>query len=306
MEKQLAVAVQTELSQKDIETLVQVGAIPKNAPPDVVRFFGRACAETRLSPFKRQLHLIKRRSNDGEDHYTIQTAIDGYRTIADRTGKYAGNDDYSFSKGEWSGNEAFMVAHEVKQPDTATATVWKIVHGKRCPFVATVRWTEYVPASEKMRFMWNKMPFLMLGKCAEALALRKAFPEETAGIYTEDEMIVESEVDILRPQIEDVPSTGGGGAESSPKRNLQKKTPAAAPIRKFKKREPAAPVNPSELEVDKRLKSMNRTREQFCKAAALYEVVDEGQGWDAMTEEKFLTCLETDNWQMIQDAMNAK
>lgn len=171
------------LTQRDIDTLVAVGAIPKGTPPDVIEFFSRCCAESRLSPFKRQIHIIKRWSKDG-DRYTIQTGIDGYRARADRTNLYAGNDEYRFDEGI---TEYEMVKQNRKPPITATATVYKAVAGTRCPFTATARWEEYYPG-EKQGFMWDKMPFLMLGKCAEALALRKAFPDELAGIYTDEEM----------------------------------------------------------------------------------------------------------------------
>jgi hypothetical protein len=108
----------------------------------------------------------------------IQTSIDGYRLIADRTGLYAGSDDPVYSK------EADTWDH----PSKASVTVWKLVGGQRCPFTASARWSEYCPKDDKDSFMWKKMPYLMLGKCAEALALRKGFPAELSGIYTDDEM----------------------------------------------------------------------------------------------------------------------
>ena len=65
--------------------------------------------------------------------------------------------------------------------------VKKIVSGVVCEFKASASWLEYCPKG-KQDYMWNKMPYLMLGKCAEALALRKAFPNDLSGIYTDDEM----------------------------------------------------------------------------------------------------------------------
>ena len=75
----------------------------------------------------------------------------------------------------------------MEQPITATATVYKIVGGVRVSFSATAIWDAYCPQGNES-FMWKKMPYLMLGKCAEALALRKAFPNDLSGVYTDDEM----------------------------------------------------------------------------------------------------------------------
>lgn len=121
-----------------------------------------------LDPLARQIYFIKRK-NKG----TIQTGIDGFRLIADRTGAYAGNDDPVFTY------------DDSPFPVSATVTVWKIVQGQRCPFTATALWAEYKPDQDHM---WRKMPHTMLAKCSEALALRKAFPANLSGLYAHEEM----------------------------------------------------------------------------------------------------------------------
>jgi phage recombination protein Bet len=128
-----------------------------------------------LNPLANQIYpQVRTDRKTGERQMVIATGIDGYRTLADRTGCYAGNDDPVFDE-------------PVKAPQMATVTVYKVVGGVRCPFSATARWEQYVP-SEALAFMWRKMPHLMLGKVAEALALRKAFPAAISGIYTVEEM----------------------------------------------------------------------------------------------------------------------
>ncbi len=130
--------------------------------------------QTGLSPEARQIYLRKQWDKKaGRDTFSPLTGIDGYRLVADRTGKYAGNDDPVFD--------------DEKKPTKATVTVYKLVGGIRCPFTASARWDQYFPG-DLQGFMWKKMPHLMLGKCAEALALRKAFPAELSGLYTESEM----------------------------------------------------------------------------------------------------------------------
>jgi len=146
---------------------------------DELALFLYQCERSGLDPFSRQIHMIKRGNKA-----TIQTGSDGYRAIAERTGKYAGNDEYLYNGGQ---TEYELLAKGDRQPKVATACVKKIVSGVVCEFKASASWLEYCPKG-KQDYMWNKMPYLMLGKCAEALALRKAFPNDLSGIYTDDEM----------------------------------------------------------------------------------------------------------------------
>lgn len=148
--------------------------ICKESSDDEFKLFLHVAKRSGLDPFARQIHSVRRWSEKNNRYeMTIQVGIDGFRLIADRTGKYAGSDD--------------PVVDSDKSPTKATVTVYKMVDGVRCPFTATARWDEYYPG-DKQGFMWKKMPCVMVGKCAEALALRKAFPAELSGLYTNEEM----------------------------------------------------------------------------------------------------------------------
>src|SRR5215469_6010398 len=142
--------------------------LTKSLSDQEFRLLVEVAKRTGLDLFTRQIYGIKR-----GDQMTIQTGIDGYRLLASRTGDLAGIDDATY------------VDTDTDVPRTATVTVWRFVHGQRVPFTATARWSEYRQDSGPM---WKRMPYLMLGKCAEALALRKAFPAELSGIYTNEEM----------------------------------------------------------------------------------------------------------------------
>lgn len=148
--------------------------VAQDATDDELALFLYQASRTGLDPLAKQIYFqkrINRKTNRSE--ITIITGIDGYRLIADRTGKYAGNDDPVFDA--------------ESSPAKATVTVYKIVGGIVCAFTASARWDQYYPG-DAQGFMWRKMPHLMLGKCAEALALRKAFPAELSGIYIREEM----------------------------------------------------------------------------------------------------------------------
>jgi len=159
--------------------------VAKGSTDMELKMFLHQCKKTGLDPLAHQIYCVKRwNAKTQQNDTTIQTGIDGYRVVADRTGKYAGSDDYRFDNGL---TEYEMLQAEKIQPTTATVTVYKMINNVRCPFTATARWDEYYPG-DKQGFMWKKMPFLMLGKCAEALALRKAFPQELSGVYVKEEM----------------------------------------------------------------------------------------------------------------------
>lgn len=155
--------------------------IMKGATPVEVQYFGEVCKRVGLDPFKKQIHAVQRWDNQANRMvWSYQTGIDGYRSIANSTGAYAGSDEPRFLPADES----------TPNPTKATVTVWKIVSGQRVPFSASARWDEYVQTKKDgtPNSMWKKMPYGQLGKCAEALALRKAFPDRLGGIHTDEEM----------------------------------------------------------------------------------------------------------------------
>ena len=163
--------------------------VAKGASDDELRLFIQVCKGANLNPFLKQVFLVPRwDSKEGKEVRAIQVSIDGFRAIAESGGAYAGNEDAVFGEEEEvevpDGKDK---KKKIGAPKTAMVTVYKIVEGQRYPFTATARWSEYYPGP-KMGFQWHIRPYLMLGKCAEALALRKAFPKLLSGMYAQEEL----------------------------------------------------------------------------------------------------------------------
>ena len=154
--------------------------ICKGSTNDEFQLFLMTCKRTGLDPFARQLHAVKRWDGSlKREVMTIQTGIDGYRLIAERTGCYAPGREptYAYDK---DGNLLSATAYVKKMTKDGT---WHEI-------AATAYYAEYVQTTKDgnpTRF-WKQMPHGQLSKCAEALALRKAFPQELSGIYTTEEM----------------------------------------------------------------------------------------------------------------------
>jgi len=154
--------------------------ICKGATDDELQLFIHACKRTGLDPFMRQIFAVKRwDSSLRRETMTIQTGIDGYRLIADRTGRYAPGRDIEFGYDEQNNLKWAKAFVKKMTPD-----------GQWHEIGATAFWNEYVQTTKegKTTVFWFNKAHIMLGKCAEALALRKAFPAELSGIYTKEEM----------------------------------------------------------------------------------------------------------------------
>lgn len=157
-----------------MEVYSRLQTVKKVLAPDLtddeLQLFAFVAQRSGLDPFAKQVYAVKRGGK-----VTFQTGIDGYRSTAERTGEYDGSDEPEYGPDD-NGH-----------PSWARVTVYRFRNGRRVGQSATAHWSEFHPGADPMG-MWRKMPRNQLAKCAEALALRKAFPYVLADIYTAEEM----------------------------------------------------------------------------------------------------------------------
>lgn len=161
-----------------------------NATDDEMRLFFYECRRRGVHPLDRLIYPVARKDKEGNRHVAFQMGIDYLRAAGEETGRYVGQKsmqygplikqriineegkDEEISVPEWA--EAIVL-----RKDSETGITVEIPHH--------IMWKEYYPG-QKLGHMWRKMPHNQLAKCAEAGALRKAFPRKLGGLYINEEM----------------------------------------------------------------------------------------------------------------------
>ena len=172
-------------SQEDVQTLHQT--IAKECDANMFKLFLLTCDRFGLDPFQRQIFPVVRNAKkevDGQwvkvPTLTIQTGIDGFRVIAQRSMEYVGQ-----TPPQWCGEDGKWVDVWLKPVPPSAAKIGVYRRGFVEPIVSVATYKSFVQTDfgGKPQGLWGKMPDVMLAKCCEASALRKAFPNDLSGIY---------------------------------------------------------------------------------------------------------------------------
>jgi phage recombination protein Bet len=155
---------------------------PFTADRATIESFLLQCERTKLDPFGRQIYCIERGGK-----WSVSISIDGFRLVAERSGRYAGQTEPEFTADGVTWTNAWLS----KAPPAAAR-----VGVRRSDFVeplfAVATWDGYVPRNKDGASapsgQWVSNGANQLAKCAEMLALRKAFPDVLSGLYGTEEM----------------------------------------------------------------------------------------------------------------------
>jgi len=155
-----AITKASDWTREQIDTIKQT--VARGANDAQLALFLQTCRSRGLDPFVKQVYFTPQ---------GIIVSIDGLRAIAERTGAYAPG----ATRYEYDENKSLVAAF---------VSVKKYVNGTWFDVEESAFYEEYRGSSP----IWKKMPRVMLAKCAEARALRRAFSSDLSGLYAAEEM----------------------------------------------------------------------------------------------------------------------
>lgn len=174
------------LTKQDIKTLIEAGVIPSDCPEAQIRIFAQIAAEKGLSPFNRQLAIIGFYSKDkGCNIYTIITTNEGWRTLINRTGRYAGCEPTTFNNNlSWYEMQEKVSKEGIAALKTCTFSAYYLDgRGNKNRYTKTVSFVEF--STNKMK--WLSMPLQMIEKVSKSFAYKEMLGDEGAGLSIAEE-----------------------------------------------------------------------------------------------------------------------
>lgn len=182
--------IQTALTERNIDTAVWTtlqNSVFPGAKDESILLAVDYCKARKLDILKKPCHIVPMSVTDaktGNKNWrdVIMPGIYEQRITAFRTGQMAGQDEPVFGD--------TITFRGIEAPEWCRVTVYRFINNERCAFSHTEYFSEACATTKdgKPNSMWSKRPRGQLAKCAEAGALRKAFPDELGGVITADEV----------------------------------------------------------------------------------------------------------------------
>ena len=332
------IKLSVSIVQKMIAVPTKLGKVPD--VNQCIKFM-MLCRARHLNPFEGDAYMLGYDTQSGPQ-FSLITAHQVFLKRAEASKGFAGMESGVIVRqpdhdGKTGAGPILEREGDLVYDDEKLIGGWAKVHRKNLdkPMYRRVKLSTFNTG----RSRWEKDPGGMICKCAEADALRSAFPTHLGGLYVQEESepirVEANEIPIARPKIERTkleefghmalipPKPSGSGSETNsgdePKVRHSAPTPtgsssdepSAAPTKRtLKKRlpkpdahpfDPSAPqVGPNESQMLMRLAGLERTKEQLVQVAKQFEALKDDQGWGDIGEDGFAGLLHPDNWKLVE------